>query len=99
MAAKKQVQFSDYTPPPPCAHDGCGLSAYVKVRTKTGWANLCDRHYSDHFQIKARETCSRLGLKSAKEMRAWARNQKPGFKRFPVDEDIRFEREAEEIPF
>lgn len=54
-----------------CAHDGCFISAAVKIQTKHGWANLCTKHYESHFQEQGRETCKRLGLETVAQQRAY----------------------------
>lgn len=71
-----------------CAHDGCFLSAKVKIQTKTGWANLCMRHYEEHFAAEAERSLSKWGMERladeskgehVKRMRKFAKN---GFKGF-----------------
>jgi hypothetical protein len=32
-----------------CAHEGCRESALCRIRTATGWANLCMPHYEQHY--------------------------------------------------
>lgn len=30
----------------PCAYSDCSTPALARVHTKTGWANVCERHYA-----------------------------------------------------
>jgi hypothetical protein len=46
----------------PCAHETCDLKAMVRVRTSTGWANLCVPHYSMQNESQAIERFAELGL-------------------------------------
>jgi hypothetical protein len=49
MAKKAEVtQKADVVPAIPCAHEECQDYAVVKLKTKTGWARLCMRHYDAH---------------------------------------------------
>lgn len=45
-----------------CAHDGCFVSAKVKIKTRTGWANLCLKHYEEHFTEQAIDNLSNYGM-------------------------------------
>lgn len=45
-----------------CAHMGCFLSAKVRIQTRTGWADLCAKHYEQHFTDQALESLDRYGL-------------------------------------
>lgn len=65
----------------PCAHDGCGIAAMCKIKTETGWANLCWQHYDAHFAEQGRKNSERLGLKTGAEHRAWMREN---MKKFPT---------------
>jgi len=84
MAAKKQKQSVEYDPPPPCAHDGCGYSSYLRIHTKTGWANVCQRHYDGHFQRQADAYCESLGLHTIEQKKQWLRDNKLIVKKVPV---------------
>ena len=102
MAAKKNLPVTEYNPAPQCAYDGCGFSSYVRIKTKTGWANLCPLHYDQHFKRQADETCKRLGLKTPAEMREWVKKNNKGLKRFSdavMPEKSEDEIEIEAIPF
>ena len=57
-----------------CAHMECQHRAKVKIRTKTGWANLCMFHYDEHYRLKALATCEALGLHTTEQRREWTRN-------------------------
>lgn len=52
-----------------CAHDGCRYNSRVRIRTETGWATLCDAHYSKHYLDKAKKTCESLGLLTTEQKR------------------------------
>ena len=45
-----------------CAHEYCGISAMCKIKTKTGWANLCWQHYDQHFERQAVDNLSKYGM-------------------------------------
>lgn len=45
-----------------CSHDGCPHNAQIRQRTKTGWANLCDRHYLEHHHKVAQAWSTEHGL-------------------------------------
>jgi len=57
-----------------CAHFSCLQRAKVKIKTTTGWANLCIPHYEEHFRMKAVVTCETLGLHTVGQKRAWVRD-------------------------
>lgn len=46
----------------PCAHETCPTPAIVKLKTTTGWANLCEPHYEAHFTAHAKRNFTALGL-------------------------------------
>jgi len=82
-----------------CAHAGCGSGATVRIKTATGWANLCPWHYDRHFLARAEATCARLRLSTPGEKRAWyrqaarilGRKLTPAYQREPgEDEDFSF---------
>ena len=50
----------------PCAND-----ALVKIKTPTGWLNVCLDCYDDYYRRRAAKTCEALGLHTAAEKRAW----------------------------
>jgi hypothetical protein len=58
-----------------CCHDICFNDAKVKIKTHTGWANLCMRHYDDHYQKQSEEYCNALGLTTTEQRRAWVKQQ------------------------
>lgn len=86
-----------------CAHDGCFITAKVKIHTKFGWANLCMEHYEQHYVAQGRATCKRLGLDTPAQQRAYVRNclKRLYRQREPGDDDepVPAQREAEEVPF
>lgn len=46
----------------PCAHEGCPLPAMCRVKTKTGWASICHKHYDQHFADEAYASLDKYGL-------------------------------------
>lgn len=83
MAAKKLTPEVFERPPVECAHIGCGFHASVRIKTKTGMANLCYQHYLKHFQDQAEEKCVELGLLTPGQCREWVKKNAGGlFKRF-----------------
>lgn len=66
-----------------CAHVECSFHASVRIKTKTGWANLCSKHYAQYFQDRAEEKCVELGLLTPAMCREWVMKNKGGaLKRF-----------------
>lgn len=59
-----------------CCFAGCIHLAKVKLKTPTGWANMCAGHYEEFTLKRALETCKRLGLTSVPQMKAWVRQEK-----------------------
>lgn len=45
-----------------CAHMDCRLPAMCKIQTKTGWANLCTKHYDQHYSDEAHASLDKYGL-------------------------------------
>jgi hypothetical protein len=35
-----------------CAHESCPHLSVVKIKTNLGWANLCMKHYEEHFRVR-----------------------------------------------
>lgn len=58
-----------------CAHDGCMYNSRVRIRTETGWATLCDAHYSQHYLDSAKKYCASLGLFTTEQKRQWVREK------------------------
>src|SRR3990167_5430647 len=77
--------YGDRNTPPPrtnCAHDGCGFHAMAKIKTPTGYANLCSVHYAKFFQDQAEKKCVELGLLTTAQCREWVKKNAGGaFKR------------------
>jgi len=70
----------------PCAHEGCAAPAMANVRVaRHAHSKLCQRHYEEHHQAIADETCARLGLPTVEQKRRWLReNAGRVLKRFLV---------------
>jgi hypothetical protein len=83
----------------PCAFAGCGTSATLKVKTKTGWANVCLDHDVTLVQKRANEVCKELGLDTVAKQRAWLlKNGKmPRSLRVNIEREVSAEEES--IPF
>ena len=65
-----------------CAHDACPHPAKIKLKTKTGWAKVCEKHYLQHFQESAEENAVKLGLLTGAQCREWLKKNALRFKRF-----------------
>jgi len=70
-------------PTVPCAHHACTFTAKVKIQTKTGWANLCMKHYDQHYADEAHANLDKYGMAKLPDettaehvarMRAFVRN-------------------------
>lgn len=72
---KKAKKDWDALPFIQCAHMACYDAAKVRIKTKTGWANMCNRHYSTHFLDSAEKYCYALGLDTTEQKRAWVREK------------------------
>lgn len=60
---KLKPKFEDKLDQPvPCAHEDCNISALCRIKTKTGWANLCWQHYDAHFAEQAIDNLSNYGM-------------------------------------
>jgi hypothetical protein len=57
---------------------GCGLSAKVKVRTETGWENLCMGCYYKHHYQQSVDYCAALGLNTTEQRIAWLKKHAAG---------------------
>ena len=58
-----------------CAHFDCQHPAICRMKTASGWANLCNRHYEMLIQTRADQTCQRLGLTTTAQKSAWVLDQ------------------------
>lgn len=56
-----------------CAYAGCLHDAVLKVKTSTGWANLCHDHSRIYHHAKAEKYCNELGLDTREKRMAWLR--------------------------
>jgi hypothetical protein len=74
--------FKETPPPTPCAHEGCGFHAIAKVKTVTGWAAFCSKHYQNHFHVIAVKNCKSMGLGSTGDCRRWFKENGLKLKRF-----------------
>lgn len=78
-----------------CAHESCQHRAIVKIQTITGWANLCNFHYQEHYRLQALDYCSALGLHTTEQRKAWmkgairklAEKWKPDYQREPGEDE------------
>lgn len=60
--------------PVQCAHYDCPDDATIRVRTATGWANLCRGHYDLHWQREADAFCKAAGLNTIEQKRWFCMN-------------------------
>lgn len=78
-----------YATPAPhieCAFAGCPRSAKIRVKTKTGWANVCLEHDVAIVKKRADAYCKSLGLETVEQKRAWLTKHGVRVKRAPVVE-------------
>lgn len=74
----------------PCAHDTCARLAVCRILTPTGWAALCDEHYSSHFLENAKKKCDSLSLNTVSQKRKWvAHNLKKLYANIAADLPLR----------
>jgi len=59
---KRDNPFNAPTPIVDCSHMGCRSPAMCKIKTKTGWANLCHTHYDKHFADEAHASLDKYGM-------------------------------------
>lgn len=98
MAAKKQTFAEAPRQHIDCGFVGCGVSATIRTRTKTGWMNVCPEHDRVLVQKSADAYCKARGLDTTEKKRAFVLATVRGMKaKFtPQYQD---EREEESIPF
>lgn len=84
-----------------CAFAGCGVSATLRAKTKTGWANVCLEHDVQIVQKGADELCRSLGLDTVKKKRDYVYDILKGMRRkhTPDYQPKSVQREEDEIPF
>jgi hypothetical protein len=61
--------------PVQCAHEDCPDDATIRIKTPTGWANLCRGHYDAYYARVARSWCVERGLNTVEQMRAYIRER------------------------
>lgn len=59
---KHKQQYQERAPDVPCAHEACGIAAMCRLKTPTGYANVCWQHYDAHFAERAQESLAAYGL-------------------------------------
>src|SRR3990167_4928752 len=64
-------QHSDAEPHAACAYEGCAYDSFCKIKTPTGWANVCEEHYRIYHHVKAEKYCNDKGLDTREKRRAW----------------------------
>ena len=52
-----------------CSHTDCTTPAICRIKTPTGWANMCQQHYDDWHLNLARDYCTWRGLDSRAKQR------------------------------
>jgi hypothetical protein len=58
-----------------CAFQPCPTAAFVRLRRRQGWANVCLGHYEDLATLDARAWCAEHGLESHSARREWLGRQ------------------------
>lgn len=46
----------------PCSHQDCRIPAMCRIKTKTGWANMCNKHYDQYYSDQAHASLDKYGL-------------------------------------
>src|SRR3990167_4527873 len=70
-----------------CAYSPCTASALVRVKTKTGWANLCyDHNIRQHTEL-AEKRCIELGLYTAEQKMEYCVKLSKGLIHVPVERE------------
>ncbi len=59
--------------PVQCAYHDCPDDATIRIRTPTGWADLCRGHYVAHHQRIADAYCANAGLNTLEQKRWFCR--------------------------
>jgi hypothetical protein len=89
-----------YRPAIACAFIGCKTPAVVRLKKPTGWANMCEFHYSKDNVAEAERFCAERGLDTTakkiafckalfnkpRDPRAWMHNPKSETARLWRDE-------------
>lgn len=84
---KKKSEKPEEPPRCACAYDTCARLAVAKIKTATGWANLCAECYSNHFFTQAEKHCIGMGLDTVAKRRQWVKENMPVIRRIPVSRE------------
>lgn len=79
---QRQVTTAYDQPRTDCGYDGCNTEAFCKVKAKTGWLNVCDRHYRQYHHDKAEAHCANLGLDTQAQRRQWLQDHWPAMRAY-----------------
>jgi hypothetical protein len=82
----------------PCAYSTCPSRAILRERVKTGWANLCERHWVEEAMKKAEERNNARGLHT-KQQRMDSCRKLLGVLRIPVERAEREPGQDDEVSF
>jgi hypothetical protein len=64
-----------------CAHGGCPTDATIRLKLRTGWADLCRHHYEFHIQQEADEFNRAHEFTTREEQREFFKEKLAGFGR------------------
>lgn len=56
-----------------CGYNGCYTESFCKLRTPTGWLNVCEQHYRQYHHDKAEKHCNDKGLDTTAKRKAYLR--------------------------
>lgn len=75
--------------PAKCCYDVCNFDAICRIKTATGWANVCEKHYLAHFQKPADDYAESMGLVTLAKKRQFVREKAASVYRMrePGDDD------------
>lgn len=81
VAGKPDPAVEVYHRTPPCSISGCEAKGACKVKTRTGWANFCAKHYeaywsAPNFGIHLAEAMRRIENPHLAEIRAAMQRKK-----------------------
>ena len=75
-----------------CAHSGCQTPSLVRMKLKTGMANLCEFHYVEEHRNRSAKWCADNGLHTTQQKIEFCRRMagrvlKPMIDREPGQDD------------
>jgi hypothetical protein len=75
---RKEARLFSQEDTKPCGFEPCPISSKMKIKTKTGWLNVCERHYHEYHRRQAVAYCEAMGLDTVEKQREWVKKNARG---------------------